>query len=210
MTDITGNKYGRLTVIKFDHYNKFNNPYWLCECECGNKKSIRESLLKNGKTLSCGCYQKEKSTKHGMRNKKLYNVLEGIKSRCLNPKNNYFYLYGARGIKVCEEWCSDREKFFSWALENGYKEGLSIDRIDVNGDYCPENCRWVNYTTQGRNKRTNSLYEYNNETHCLSEWAEIYNINPHNLRTRLKNGWDFIKALTTPYKKYKTKEFRND
>lgn len=205
MTDITGNKYGRLTVIKFDHYNKFNNPYWLCECECGNKKSIRESLLKNGKTLSCGCYQKEKSTKHGMRNKKLYNVLEGIKSRCLNPKNNYFYLYGARGIKVCEEWCSDREKFFSWALENGYKEGLSIDRIDVNGDYCPENCRWVDRKKQMNNTRRNVFITFNDETKTISEWASKFGFKPSLIRDRLKWGWTIEKALTTPVKPIKRK-----
>lgn len=202
MTDIVGKKIGRLKVISLDHCNKFKNPYWLCECECGNKKVIRESLLKSGKVLSCGCLQKKKSTKHGMRKNRIYNIFEGMKQRCLNNKSAYYHLYGARGIKICDEWLQDRKKFFEWSFENGYKEGLSIDRIDVNGNYEPSNCRFVDIKTQMRNKRTKRIIEYKGVKHCLSEWAEICNINPHNLRTRLKNGWEIGKALTTPYKKY--------
>lgn len=127
---------------------------------------------------------------------RLYKIWGDMKNRCNNPNNTVFKFYGARNIGVCKEW-EQFEPFRDWATNNGYTDELTIDRIDVNGNYEPSNCRWVTMKEQSRNKRNNHFVTYNNETHCLSEWAERYNINYKMLFKRLKSGWSFEKAITT-------------
>ena len=203
--DLTGKKFGKLTVIKRVE-NQGKRTMWLCKCECGNETIVLGSNLTRLHTKSCGCLQKEKHIGfiHGFKKHRLYNIWGLIKKRCLNKNDKIFKYYGGKGIKLCDEWLEDFMNFYNWAMVNGYRDDLSIDRINVNGNYEPSNCRWVNKKTQTRNTTANKYYTYKNETHCIGEWAEIYNIRRGTLWDRLKKGWSLEKALTTPTKtKYK-------
>lgn len=157
---LEGERYGKLVVVEEAEpiYSKTGKMIrrWKCKCDCGNITIVRHGDLRNGSTVSCGCYNYEKESAvktHGYSRTKLGNVFEGMKQRCNNPKNKNYEKYGGRGIKICTEWLNDPKKFFDWAIKNGYKEGLSIDRIDVNGNYEPDNCRWADNETQCLNQR---------------------------------------------------------
>lgn len=203
--DIIGQKFGRLTVIKLDHikttYRKFY--YYLCKCECGNEYVVIKGALLNGSTRSCGCYNNEvraekcrQRAKHNLTDTRLHAIWEKMKGRCFCKTQPDYKIYGGRGITVCEEWKNDFMNFYSWAISNGYQDNLSIDRIDVNGNYEPNNCRWVSQKQQQRNRRNNRLITYNGETHCLFEWAEIYGINPKILSQRLnRDKMNFKQAI---------------
>ena len=121
-------------------------------------------------------------------NQKIYKVWSGIKQRCFNPNSNRYKNYGGRGISICDEWKNSFETFCKWALENGYKEGLSIDRIDHEKNYEPSNCRWTDEITQQNNRTNNTLYEYEGETHTLTEWSRIKGIKPKTFCTRWRRG----------------------
>lgn len=135
--------------------------------------------------------------RHGMYGTRLYHIWNGLSGRCLNPNNKNYADYGGRGITVCDEWRKP-ENFFRWALLSGYDANLTLDRIDVNGGYCPENCRWITNAEQQRNRRNNRMIEYNGEIHCASEWAEITGIAVHTILSRLKYGWPLEHVLTIP------------
>lgn len=151
--DLTGQKFGRWVVL-----GRVDSPVkatiWKCRCDCGKIAYVRGGALTSGHSVSCGCYKREQSTmratKHGHRFEKLYQVWLAIKQRCTNPRCKDYPHYGARGIKRCEQW-NDYRVFREWALANGYQEGLTIERRDVNGDYCPENCCWITKAEQGKN-----------------------------------------------------------
>lgn len=195
LIDLTGQKFGRLTVI--EKYGKYTPTKWLCKCECGNEYIAIGNNLKRGFTKSCGCLQKEhpNGTTHNLANTRLYNIWAGIKTRCKNPKSKAYKNYGARGITVCDEWANDFTAFHEWAMANGYQEGLTIDRIDANGNYEPSNCRWLTNAEQQNNRRNNHSITYNGETHTMAEWARILGINYHTLQTRLYRGWTIEKAI---------------
>lgn len=201
--DLTGQYFGRLEVIRYDHTEK-SGKYWLCHCECGNTKVIKGSLLQNGHTRSCGCLVKERGhemlTKHGLYNvnPKLHNVWNSMKERCNNPKHHAYENYGGRGIKVCDVWQHDFKAFLEWSMANGYAEGLTIDRINVNGNYEPSNCRWATQKQQANNTRRNKFYEFNGKKQTVTQWAEEKGIGKTTLDSRLKAGWSFEKAITTP------------
>lgn len=155
--DLTGQRFGRLIVIRRDSESQCKETYFLCKCDCGELRSIRATRLRNGSTLSCGCLRREtcqsRATTHGQRRTRLYTIWAGMKNRCRNPSHPSFAYYGARGIKVCEAWASSFETFHTWAVNNGYSDNLSIDRIDSDGDYSPENCRWSTSAMQMKNRR---------------------------------------------------------
>lgn len=196
-------KYGRLTVI--ESAGKLGcDAAVLCRCDCGQFATVRLADLKRGKTRSCGCLYRESNRQRTANRKtgtRLYRIWQAMKTRTTNPKAQHFSVYGGRGIRVCDEWFHSFPTFESWALANGYQEGLSIDRIDPNGHYCPENCRWITMAEQQRNKRNVPLITFNGETHTRPEWAELLGIPKATLASRLRYGWSIEKALTTPQRR---------
>lgn len=216
--DLTGKRYGRLVVIKLDHIQKQpcgrNERHYLCKCDCGNNKVVRACSLRSGNTTSCGCYQKELLTQrqstHKMSKTPLYKAWCNMKMRCTNPNYTDYYDYGGRGISVCEEWQSF-DNFKEWAFKNGYKDEkkngknlLSLDRIDVNGNYCPENCRWATYSQQANNKRNTRRFYFDGQYLTAREWSVITGINYGTLVRRLhKPSWTIERALTEPTHKDK-------
>lgn len=136
-------------------------------------------------------------TKHGMCRTRLYRIWNGMKQRCANPKTIGYRYYGGKGVTVCQEWQNSFQAFYDWAMANGYDDHLSIDRMDSNGNYCPENCVWSTSKEQQNNTSYNRLYSYNGETHNIMQWSEITGIHPNMLYKRLLRGWSIEKALTT-------------
>lgn len=155
--DLTGQKFGRLTVLKRADNGKNKQSYWLCLCDCGNKKIVRRDSLISNKTISCGCLQKENSkkanTKHGFYNTRIYDIYLGMIARCNNQNRRNYKYYGGRDIQVCKEWLDNFMNFYTWAIKNGYTDNLTIDRINFNNNYEPSNCRWVSWEVQYKNKR---------------------------------------------------------
>lgn len=209
--DLTGKQFSRLSVLRpaEDRVLKIGKhlTMWECKCNCGNTVIVRSCDLKSGKVMSCGCYRKETTraihTTHGAtkgrKAKKLYSVWAGILARCNNPGSAEFQYYGGKGVTVCKGWENDYSAFEKWALTNGYEEGLSIDRIDVNGDYCPENCRWATDIEQANNKTTNKFLEAFGERHTIAEWARKLDVTYNSLYYSLsKNAWDLTKVVVGP------------
>lgn len=194
--DITGRTFNKLTAIKFHHRDKDHKNYWVFRCSCGKEIITRKTAVTSGTIKSCGCIRKVPNRTHGLSNDALYSIFQSMKQRCYNKKDRGYTNYGGRGIGVCESWLNKPESFYDWALTHGYKKGLSIDRIDNNKGYCPENCRWTTMKTQQRNKRTTRLLTYKGETQCLKDWADYYKISGSTLRGRLKRGWSLNDALT--------------
>lgn len=212
MQNLTGQKFGKLTVLKLQEKRKRNTKgyryYWLCQCECGNKTIAETYKLKLGHTKSCGCLVKEKIAKvnqtHNLSKTRIYKIYSGIKKRCFNTKSQSYNCYGARGIKVCDEWLNDFKTFYDWAIKNGYKDNYTIDRIDVNGNYEPNNCRWVTSFEQASNRRNNHNLTYKNVTHTIADWSRITQIKEATIRQRINDyGWSVEKALTKKVKNVK-------
>lgn len=206
--DLTDKKIGRLTVIKLAEQRSGKN-YWLCLCECGKETTVRASCLINELTKSCGCLASDltikRETKHGFSKPgnlhPLYAIWREIRARCNDPKRAAYPNYGGRGIKLCEKW-NDFQNFYDDMFPT-WTKGLTVERIDVNKGYSPENCRWATRTEQARNKRNNKNFTINGQTKCLTEWCEIFQIEYSPVQHRLNDGWDIETALKTPVKEYK-------
>lgn len=201
LENLIGQRFGRLTVQALDKYEPTSHSTrWVCRCDCGKEKNVLASCLKSGAVMSCGCYSSEEKSKrsktHGFGNEdRLYRIWSGMKSRCYSKYDRNYQRYGARGIEICQEWRIDFIAFRTWAISNGYKDDLSIDRIDNDGPYSPENCRWATRKAQNNNRRTNVYLTYKGETHTAAEWAEITGIKEATLVMRKRNGWSDSECL---------------
>lgn len=213
--DLTGRRFGRLVVLERveDHVSSggYRYPKWRCICDCGNITEVTSRYLKRGVTKSCGCYRREvaaglEHTTHGDSNNpkyvRLYNIWRGMRQRCNCKTNPIFHHYGGRGITICDEW-SDYVNFKSWALNNGYTDNLSIDRIDVNGNYEPLNCRWVTAKEQNVNRRNNRYISYLGETKAATAWALELGVEPSVfLRELSRFDNDIEKVINYQVKQY--------
>ena len=193
--DLSGQKFGRLTVKDFSHVSG-GSAIWNCRCNCGNTTKARAANLKKSHTKSCGCLQIENSTTHGYSAHPLYPIWSAMIARCENPKNHRYNSYGGRGISVCPEWRGTPAVFFE---HMGVRpEGLTLDRIDNDGDYELKNCRWATAEQQQRNSRHTRRLTHNGESFCITEWAEKTGIPRDTLYARLNLGWSIEKTLTQP------------
>lgn len=200
--DLTGQKFGRLRVIQYAGKNKRGTRVWLCECDCGNTTSVVTGSLVNGDTQSCGCIHSEmirqRLFKHGQTDSPMYKEWQSIKRRCYNPNAINYDRYGARGIAVCDEWRDDFQAFYDDVshLPHFEEPGYSLDRINNDGNYEPENVRWASRIEQANNKRNNRRITYMGETHTLAEWSRILNIKYSILHDRLyRYGWSVERAF---------------
>lgn len=162
LIDLSNKRFGNLVVIKRVGTDQNKRPLWLCKCDCGKEKNINGSSLRNGDTVSCGCYGRKQrikgKTKHNKTNTRLFNVWQNMKRRCYTKSNKSYKYYGALGVTICDEWLKDFESFRTWAYNNGYDENApkgqcTIDRINPFGNYEPNNCRWVPMAVQSKNTR---------------------------------------------------------
>lgn len=204
--DLTGKRFGKLMVISFNSM-RGTRSYWNCVCDCGNENIVSSDHLKNGDIVSCGCVKRStlppSNKKHGMSNTRLYTIWKLMKYRCSNPSRREYRIYGGRGIKVCDEW-NEFDSFMRWAVNNGYSEELTLDRIDNDGNYTPSNCRWASRQTQSLNKSTNRYITHNGQTKTITQWATENNIPYYVLKKRIDIlNWDFERAISEPPKKIK-------
>lgn len=208
LPNLEGEKFNSLLAIKeLDIVN--GQRLYLFKCDCGKEVIRQIKEVKRGKVKSCGCGVingiKRANTTHGMTNSRLYNIYRGMIDRCNNKKQTGYKNYGGRGIKVCDEWLSSFESFYEWAINNGYSEELSIDRINNDGNYEPSNCRWADSYTQQNNTSQNIVFEYDGKTQTLAEWARELNLSYYALWKRInKYGYSFEKAITHNIKRIKT------
>lgn len=200
--DLVGKRFGSLLVIERRGSDEKGQSLWLCCCDCGAEKVVRGHDLKGG-TKSCGCSRKYNTGlyKHGLSNTRIHRIWRSIQDRCYNQNNQDYRHYGGRGITVCDEWKDDFLLFYNWALENGYNENLTIDRVDVNSGYSPENCRWVSMETQANNKRNNKVFTLNGKTLTVSQWSKETGVKYGDIQNRLNYGYSFEEAISPNFKR---------
>lgn len=198
--DLTGQRFGRLKVIGVDDRNT-RKTYFLCECDCGTVKSIRSDGLLSGAVKSCGCLKLEQDeinldrTTHNMSSTRLYQIWQGMRGRCYNKHDPRYERYGGRGITVCDEW-QEFSSFYEWSLRNGYQENLTIDRINNEEGYRPNNCRWATNEMQANNRGSNINITIGNSTRTLTQWCELFQVDYASTLSRYKrNGFISIDNL---------------
>ena len=210
-----GERFGRLTVICEVEPKKYGKRcrvrQFLCKCDCGNKTIVNMNNLRNGITRSCGCLRKELNKGYiedcldKPQQSRLHNIWLAMRNRCNSKKGKDYRNYASKGITVCDEW-KDFNTFFEWAINNGYHPSKSIDRIDGNKGYSPDNCRWATAKMQANNIKTNVIITYNGESHTIPKWSQITNIPSYVIRNRRNYGWNVERILTTPVIKKTRKE----
>lgn len=205
--ELIGKNFGYLEVINDLGSDPVRGAKWLCRCKCEREIVAYSGPLLSGHTQSCGCRARDLNSKrmrkvkttHGNSQSRLYKIWCSMKDRCYRKNSTGYAYYGGRGIQMCDEWKADFTVFSEWAFANGYKETLSIDRIDVDGNYSPENCRWATVKQQGNNRRSNKVIVIDGISHTLMEWCEIYAAPYDRVKQRIaKLGWDAQRALSEP------------
>ena len=200
--DMSGGRYGRLTVIK-EAGRKRKEVLWECRCDCGRIAHVSGYYLRSGHTKSCGCLIPETSKKvnvtHGLYKTRLHCIYTNMKTRCYNPNYYLYHRYGGRGIAICDDWLGENglHNFAEWSMKNGYSENLSIDRIDNDKGYSPENCRWVTMKQQQNNRSTNHIIPIDGVSKTMAEWAVYINVNYRVMQKHVRDGdvIDFLKAV---------------
>lgn len=193
--DISGQRFGMLTVTSEYEARRDKNGksyiYWKCICDCGREIWTRGTTLRYGTVKSCNHHNKC-NLKHGMVNSRLYRIYYDMKQRCLNPKNTAYEYYGGRGITICDEWLGENGfiNFSKWALSNGYDDELTIDRINTNGNYGPDNCRWADIHTQMMNRRNSLFIEHNGKSEAIMDIAQRHSLSTTTVKRRIDKGWD--------------------
>ena len=189
--DLVGKRFGKIVVLEYLG-RKHHASYWKCQCDCGNIVKCYYGNLVKGTTTSCGClrsyYAQRTRNCHGESTSRLYDEWARMRNRCYNKNSRDYQRYGGRGIKICEEW-STYWPFREWAVSNGYEDDLSLDRIEVNGDYSPQNCRWITMKEQASNKRNNVFIEYRGERKNIAQWARELGLLKETINWRVKAGW---------------------
>lgn len=219
LMQMIGKKYGNLYVSNFAYEkpvfdqkrNRVSKRLYFvkCRCDCGNEKIINAETIRRHQVISCGCSIKQRlksglHIKHGQTNTRLYRIWCKMKNRCYDSKCADFQYWGGKDIKLCSEWKNNFNNFYDWAMNNGYKENLTIDRIDGNKDYCPDNCRWATPKEQANNTKRNRLIFYKNQTKTLAQWCDFFGMRYGLIRDRIdRYHWTFDKAITTKVLKRK-------
>lgn len=204
--DYTNKRFSRLLVLERVNNTKQGRAVWKCLCDCGNITYVRSNNLQSGAVKSCGCLRHETplNKTHGMSKSRLYQEWASIKSRCLYKSAKNDTNYGGRGISMCKEWANSFIAFKEWAEKNGYNDNLTIERINVNGDYCPKNCTWIPRAEQAKNTRSCLRITYNGKTKILSEWCKELGLDYKRTNNRIKKlGWTPQKSFETPVNKNK-------
>lgn len=193
--DLTGKRFGRLTVLGLDVNQDTRKTFWECQCDCGKIITTRSDRLQSGRVKSCGCYKKEqdarnvsKNHKHKMSGTRIYHEWQGMKARCYNENDSRYSDWGGRGIKVCDQWKNDFSSFYDWSIKNGYQENKTIDRINNDGNYEPSNCRWATMKEQSNNRRSNINITIGNTTKTLTQWCEVFDIDYKKVNRRYKRN----------------------
>ena len=211
--DLTGQRFGKLTVIKMVGQDKHRNVIWRCRCDCGNMHEVVSRALVSGNCKSCGClghgkFRNKRDEFHGGSKERLYRIWGCMLNRCYDPNRKEYPHYGGRGISVCDEWRNSYAAFRSWALANGYdsrKSGYqcSLDRIDVDGNYEPSNCRWISMKEQAWNKQNTTWLNYRGKLITYGEAEKIGGIVSATIRGRIERGWTVERAIEQPVRKFK-------
>ncbi len=191
LDDLTGQHFGKLTVVGIEHVGVNGAQFWQCDCECGESTVVPHALLVGKGPRSCGCIR----SKHGLSRTRTYRIWRGMMDRCHNPNSKHFPGWGGRGIKVCDRW----KRFRPFLEDMGIApEGLQIDRVDNDGDYCPENCRWATRTEQMKHTRQTRSVTFQGKTQCLKDWSRELGFSFRALHARLSRGWSVEEAFTKP------------
>lgn len=189
--DLSGKVFGSLTVISKNSSGS-GTVFWNCKCKCGKTIQVSTGRLNSGNVTSCGCSKRnriiEQNTTHGLANTRLYKIWCGMKKRCFNKNSQSYNNYGGRGISICNEWINNFQAFYDWSISNGYSENLTIERINVNGNYCSDNCRWVTLKEQTKNQRKTIRYTLFGIEKPLIEWCDYAEIKNSRAYQRFKNG----------------------
>lgn len=197
LNNLIGHRFDKLLVLERAKENsKSGNAMWVCQCDCGKVTTVIGSHLRFGHTKSCGCNRISKRSM-GYSQERLYRTWVGMHNRCYNPNHDRYKWYGGKGIRICDEW-HDFINFRRWALDNGYTNELTIDRIDANRNYCPENCQWVDMKVQVNNRSNNRVIWYKGRQYTATKLAEAHGMSPHTIFNRLKPGWNVDQIIDTP------------